>query len=880
MTSRTMRAEPLTLRPAQLLFSFWLALFSFILVNGYALNLLRLPADPWVILVLVAVEFAGLAVWFVRARVRVSGDPLELAGFVLVVAGVYIYFLIPSLPTLLPPSYSTDAVNHLAHANAVVQTGRIIGDYPGGGALLIATIARWLGALPLRVVHPLATFWIALMAGGVYLLAGAMLPARRERKTLALFAAFALFVPWIYFGGMLIQYQYFSTQVAAQLFLVAFVGFLGEYRDARQPVWLIGMALCLISISVLFQLWLAVPVALLGAYVFSRSQAVWTRMNAEYAEKKIDEIGVHPRLSASTEWREILKRALLPALVVVGALALFWLAIWWWGSEFIPQVARLGAGGAITPPSLPALGGAFLALPLLGVLLSWNAGYRVWLPGAFLILVVLQCLAALGARALGVSDYWIGKTFYLLILPLALFSVIPLARAVEWGKSNLHNLGRKRLTAPHPSADAADGRAITSSAFFATFIALASLTLFFFPPPRVSILDESDIQVALWAKEHLDTRHIHYISRKSLVANWLVELWGESVPDDLLIDLATLGPKTFEEWRADPAWGEYLFVAAGQRLPRDPALRVLYQRGDSLIAQKPDAPRPALGEDALAQVGDVFALLDYTTPARSLRAGETLSLTAQLGTQDAPAHAVVWRLQLRDLENHAAAEARLAPFADKFPLQRWPDRVTLTQSLTLTLPIDIRPGVYALQLGLYYAGSGAALPVRTSDGAADDVIHLSQIKIALPPTTAHELAATTRAHWQLGDAFALVGYRLKNVSSLKPGDRFTTLLYWQCRAVTAQDYTVFVHLIDAAGRLVAQNDSAPRRRTYPTSIWSADEIIPDAYDLIIPGDAAPGDYRIQVGMYAFPDLRRLPAADTETRASDDHIELPVHVTVW
>jgi hypothetical protein len=102
-------------------------------------------------------------------------------------------------------------------------------------------------------------------------------------------------------------------------------------------------------------------------------------------------------------------------------------------------------------------------------------------------------------------------------------------------------------------------------------------------------------------------------------------------------------------------------------------------------------------------------------------------------------------------------------------------------------------------------------------------------------------------------------------------------LYWQSKSRAPDDYTVFVHLVDVSGALRAQQDSAPRGGTYPTSIWEPSEIIVDSYTLPIPRDAAGADYRIEVGMYTWPDLQRLTTSDAESRPLGDHVELPISI---
>ncbi len=112
-----MNAPSLTLRPAQIVFSFWIALFALVLVDGYALNLVALPADPTVIFVAVLIEMILLARWLLLCHPRWDGDPLECAGFLISSVVVGIYFLVPALPTFLPPSFSVDTANHLAFVN-------------------------------------------------------------------------------------------------------------------------------------------------------------------------------------------------------------------------------------------------------------------------------------------------------------------------------------------------------------------------------------------------------------------------------------------------------------------------------------------------------------------------------------------------------------------------------------------------------------------------------------------------------------------------------------------------------------------------------------------------------------------------------------------
>jgi len=97
---------------------------------------------------------------------------------------------------------------------------------------------------------------------------------------------------------------------------------------------------------------------------------------------------------------------------------------------------------------------------------------------------------------------------------------------------------------------------------------------------------------------------------------------------------------------------------------------------------------------------------------------------------------------------------------------------------------------------------------------------------------------------------------------LRPGETLALTLYSQSLTPVQQDYVLFVHLLGpdnpATGNaLWAQDDSAPCRGFYPTTVWSPPEVMIDAYSLRIPEDAPPGLYELQIGFYTWPDFQHL-----------------------
>jgi hypothetical protein len=84
---------------------------------------------------------------------------------------------------------------------------------------------------------------------------------------------------------------------------------------------------------------------------------------------------------------------------------------------------------------------------------------------------------------------------------------------------------------------------------------------------------------------------------------------------------------------------------------------------------------------------------------------------------------------------------------------------------------------------------------------------------------------------------------------------------------------VFIHLLDANGKILAQIDAQPYGGAYPTSLWDIDEIIRDYRTLTLPSDLASGEYKIELGLYEYSNLARLNVVATTGEALDDHLIL-------
>jgi uncharacterized membrane protein len=93
-------------------------------------------------------------------------------------------------------------------------------------------------------------------------------------------------------------------------------------------------------------------------------------------------------------------------------------------------------------------------------------------------------------------------------------------------------------------------------------------------------------------------------------------------------------------------------------------------------------------------------------------------------------------------------------------------------------------------------------------------------------------------------------------------NELTVTLQWQAQTQIDLDYSVFIHLVDANGNLVAQHDGQPWWEvTIPTSTWQPGEKLRDRHPIALPADLPPGTYYLRAGLYYWQTLERLPVLE-------------------
>lgn len=110
-----------------------------------------------------------------------------------------------------------------------------------------------------------------------------------------------------------------------------------------------------------------------------------------------------------------------------------------------------------------------------------------------------------------------------------------------------------------------------------------------------------------------------------------------------------------------------------------------------------------------------------------------------------------------------------------------------------------------------------------------------------------------------GEMVQLLGYGTSRAES----DSLNVTLYWKALGSVDFDYSAFVHVLGSDGELLAQKDHAPGADLgYPPTLWWPGDIVRDLHQIALPAGAAPGEYRLRVGLYNWETQTNLTAASS------------------
>ena len=263
-------------------------------------------------------------------------------------------------------------------------------------------------------------------------------------------------------------------------------------------------------------------------------------------------------------------------------------------------------------------------------------------------------------------------------------------------------------------------------------------------------------------------------------------------------------------------------------------------------------------------------LLGFEAPLETVEVGQVVPLTLYWHTPQTPQFDYNTNIWI-ECENGITAVPILPSTASFSPNTSWqPGQIQRAEFDVPLRPVDNAGN--PLQAGF------CTLYLRLSANEEVNNIALETFEIAVPernyllPETATSTGSgqVVPLNQSLANLITLAGFTLDQSS-----ETLSLMLYWKSEALIDTSYKIFVQLLDENGRLLSQQDHIPANGTRPTTGWVPGEIITDDYTLVIPPDAAPGNYQLITGLYNAETGQRLPLSD----GSGDAITLPVSIEV-
>ena len=293
-------------------------------------------------------------------------------------------------------------------------------------------------------------------------------------------------------------------------------------------------------------------------------------------------------------------------------------------------------------------------------------------------------------------------------------------------------------------------------------------------------------------------------------------------------------------------------------------VRVLLAEGRRPMAE------PATSKPLAVDFGGQIRLVRYELSGEDALPGSDVHFTLYWQAQRPVGEEYTIFVHLRGEDGATISQDDYPPLKNLYPTYYWSEDQVVPDPRVLSVPQGAAHGWYRLEVGLYDSQDRQPLAVLDEQGAA--VSNTAVLDYVWIGDGMQRLEPQHAAHANLDNKVLLVGHD-GVPDSIEAGQELHLALYWQASTRMNENYTVFVHLLDGEGGLLAQHDGQPTRGFYPTSFWDEGEVIRDEHSVPIDSSVPRGEYELVVGMYLWATGDRLPVLDERNRAMGDVVSL-------
>jgi hypothetical protein len=241
-------------------------------------------------------------------------------------------------------------------------------------------------------------------------------------------------------------------------------------------------------------------------------------------------------------------------------------------------------------------------------------------------------------------------------------------------------------------------------------------------------------------------------------------------------------------------------------------------------------------------------LRGYSLEQESSRPGADLRVTLYWEALAPSADNYTEFVQLVTPQGAPIAGRDTHPGLGNYITSRWKPGIVIADTLPLPIPASVTvPGYYDLAVGLN-SSSGSRLPITNAAGEIVGTTVIGRVRIMPLPSSG---PVGTAIETTFGQSVELSACDVNGVEDLR--------LQWRALERPADDFTIFVHFLNAEGGMLAQADHIPNNGLFPTTAWR----VGDSFWESVPiPHQAQGASQIRVGLYVLATLERLAANDS------------------
>lgn len=188
------------------------------------------------------------------------------------------------------------------------------------------------------------------------------------------------------------------------------------------------------------------------------------------------------------------------------------------------------------------------------------------------------------------------------------------------------------------------------------------------------------------------------------------------------------------------------------------------------------------------------------------------------------------------------ASRRTYPGLGNYPTSSWRPGMFFCEVVRVDIPAGLgQTLLYKVEVGLVDQISGERLAAYDNQGTDRSDTFAGTVRLVAASETIAETPAGS-------DPIRLADFQVDN--NWRPGQSYDVTLDWWLAEPVQTDYTVYLHLRDpATDELVSQADGPPLDGWYPTTVWTAGEMVTDHHTFLLPDSVPAGHYHLITGWY-------------------------------